>query len=204
MPTPTYLIAYGENPNDRLTAYAFGSRRRANQVIDALPDVQHLIATEADAATELPGRALVEVYNGLTGAAVTRFATREAGTKRLLEVLPRVARPYEAQGVAPDPGPRRQRGARRRTRVNADSYEVVNGQRRFSDPSDARGKGIELRDQDRVRVLVNENPKKGTSKAAQRFANYRNGMTVAEAVEVGLTRNDLRWDIAHGYIQLAG
>jgi hypothetical protein len=49
-----------------------------------------------------------------------------------------------------------------------------------------------------VKMLVQENPKRGAS--AQRFALYRDGMTVAAALAAGVQRADLRWDLAHGWI----
>jgi hypothetical protein len=46
------------------------------------------------------------------------------------------------------------------------------------------------------------NPKKPGTQAAARFAKYKNGMTVAEALAAGLKAKDIRWDQAHKFIQL--
>ena len=48
--------------------------------------------------------------------------------------------------------------------------------------------------------LVQENPKRGRS--AETFDKYVPGMTVREFVAAGGTTGDVRWDIAHGYIQI--
>jgi hypothetical protein len=53
----------------------------------------------------------------------------------------------------------------------------------------------------RITMLVQENPKRGAS--AERFALYKDGMTVAQALEAGVQRADLRWDLAHGWISIA-
>lgn len=45
------------------------------------------------------------------------------------------------------------------------------------------------------------NPKKG--KAADRFALYRDGMTIGEAKEAGLTSADFHWDIERGLISVS-
>jgi hypothetical protein len=41
---------------------------------------------------------------------------------------------------------------------------------------------------------VEANPKREGTKAHARFALYKKGMTVREALEAGVTRQDLRWD----------
>lgn len=49
-----------------------------------------------------------------------------------------------------------------------------------------------------VRLLVDGNPKRG--KSAARWDLYKDGMTVAAALDAGVLRADLRWDLAHGLI----
>lgn len=53
----------------------------------------------------------------------------------------------------------------------------------------------------KIRILV-PNPKKPGSKAYERFARYVDGMTVSEALKAGLTREDLRYDVAHKFIDI--
>ncbi len=54
----------------------------------------------------------------------------------------------------------------------------------------------------RIKLLVKENPKREGSKTHERFALYKNGMKVSEALEKGLTREDLDWDTKHDFISI--
>ena len=47
------------------------------------------------------------------------------------------------------------------------------------------------------------NPKRKGSKSHAIFSKYRDGMTVAEAAEAGVSGADLTWDVKHGYISIA-
>ncbi len=64
----------------------------------------------------------------------------------------------------------------------------------------AKVRSVKLSDGAKIKVLAKENPKRG--KSAKRFSIYKNGMTVAAAIEKGALRGDLRWDAAHKYIAL--
>ena len=48
------------------------------------------------------------------------------------------------------------------------------------------------------------NPKKIGSKTHGRFAMYRHGMTVSEALEAGITTADLVYDRDHGFVHFEG
>jgi hypothetical protein len=54
-------------------------------------------------------------------------------------------------------------------------------------------------------VLVKANPKREGCAAYERFSAYfsKKVKTVGDALEAGLTRKDIAWDMNHGYIQLA-
>lgn len=52
----------------------------------------------------------------------------------------------------------------------------------------------------KVKLLVDKNPKRG--KSAERFDAYVNGMTVTAALKNGVTEADVKWDVAHGFIEL--
>ena len=45
-----------------------------------------------------------------------------------------------------------------------------------------------------ITLRVSENPKKPGSAARERFALYRSGMTVEQALKAGVLPIDLRWD----------
>jgi len=53
-----------------------------------------------------------------------------------------------------------------------------------------------------IKILVEENPKREGSKTFERFKLYRNGMTVKQALEKGVTSADIRYDVEHEYIKL--
>lgn len=47
------------------------------------------------------------------------------------------------------------------------------------------------------------NPKRSGTESAKRFALYRNGMTVGQAKEAGVTSGDISWDAKKGFIEVA-
>lgn len=49
---------------------------------------------------------------------------------------------------------------------------------------------------------TNNNPKREGTKAAERFALYKNGMTVAQAMEVGVKPRHLTKDVAKGFVTI--
>ena len=55
-----------------------------------------------------------------------------------------------------------------------------------------------------ITLLAGANPKRPTSKAYERFASYKDGLTVQQALDSGLTTPDLAYDAAHGYIAIEG
>ena len=52
----------------------------------------------------------------------------------------------------------------------------------------------------RLKTEGGKNPKRPGSKSFDRFAVYKDGMTVAEAVKGGVIYADLSWDVGHGFI----
>ena len=53
-----------------------------------------------------------------------------------------------------------------------------------------------------IRVLVAENPKRKGTSSYERFAKYKDGMSVADFIRVGGTQGDLRWDQERGFVRL--
>lgn len=66
----------------------------------------------------------------------------------------------------------------------------------------AGGRAPPLVDESKITLLVTENPKREGCAAYERFNAYFTVKTVAQALEAGLTRKDLAWDIAHGHISV--
>lgn len=50
---------------------------------------------------------------------------------------------------------------------------------------------------------TDNNPKRASSKSHAKFALYKDGMTVQQAADAGLTGADLSWDTGHGFIKIA-
>lgn len=70
-------------------------------------------------------------------------------------------------------------------------------------PKAARGRAAQYADTAVVTVLVDKNPKRPGSGAHDRFAAYKTGMTVAEVVAAGVRRDDINWDVKHGFVSVA-
>lgn len=52
----------------------------------------------------------------------------------------------------------------------------------------------------KISLRVESNPKRKGSKSYDRFAHYKNGMTVEASVKAGVLYADLKWDSEHGFI----
>lgn len=62
------------------------------------------------------------------------------------------------------------------------------------------GRKSAFNDSMKITVLVKENPKR--AKAAERFALYKNGLTIADYVTAGGTLADVRWDTKQQFISV--
>lgn len=71
-----------------------------------------------------------------------------------------------------------------------------------SKPRAQRGPRPVLRDDRVIRVLVDKNPKKAGSRAHDKFALYRDGMTVSEYREAGGTADEIKWDAERSFIRV--
>lgn len=54
----------------------------------------------------------------------------------------------------------------------------------------------------KITLLAKTNPKREGSKAHARFAAYRDGQSVGEALDAGVTTPDLVYDAKHGFIHI--
>jgi len=55
-----------------------------------------------------------------------------------------------------------------------------------------------------IYLRVTHNPKKLHKQCYYRFEKYRNGLTIRDALLLGVTRNDLKWDTDHDFIRVEG
>lgn len=185
-----FLIVYGKDPTDRFAAYAVPQGRTAaiaaslprRNLVPGVPPGSHaggcayVVETEADVT--FGGSLLVDVFKALTGESVKKFESRAVGVKRLLKALEERATPV------PEPEP-----------------EPIDNPKEVKKMSDVtNGTRARRNDADVIRVTVDKNPKREGSEAHDRFALYRDGMTLAEYVAAGGRRSDLAYDTKHGFV----
>lgn len=76
------------------------------------------------------------------------------------------------------------------------------GQNGKSYAGDKRGPKSQFEDADKIHLLVDGNPKRKNTAAHKRFALYKNGQTIKQAAEAGLSLRDIRYDVAEKYIEI--
>lgn len=67
---------------------------------------------------------------------------------------------------------------------------------------EATGRPPLFQDGQKIKLLVKENPKREGTGAYERFAIYKNGMTVAQYLAAGGKRSSLKYDTEHGFIEI--
>jgi len=63
-----------------------------------------------------------------------------------------------------------------------------------------RGRAPNIAGTAKIKLLTKENPKRAA--AAERFALYKNGMTVDEYISAGGKRADVNWDVGQSFIEV--
>jgi hypothetical protein len=66
----------------------------------------------------------------------------------------------------------------------------------------ANGKAATFNPDFKIHLLVRENPKRAKSKEHKRFGLYKNGMTIAQAKELGMNNLNFTRDVTLGYIRV--
>jgi len=54
-----------------------------------------------------------------------------------------------------------------------------------------------------IHLLVSANPKRAGTASYDRFAQYKEGIKVSDALAAGVTYADISWDVGHGFIKVA-
>lgn len=107
------------------------------------------------------------------------------------------AAPAKEKGSKPSKSAKPAPAAAAKGKAKTEKREVKgvfkDGTPKMADIGDIEGK--------KVKILVDENPKRGLS--AKRFSIYKNGMLATVAIEKGVLRADLRWDVGHKFISLS-
>lgn len=197
---PAYLLVYGRDPTDRFAAHRFVARAEAvaaavTPIVPAVPvdgygridpkrevrpgvgGCAYVIENEED-ALQLSGPLQVALYRSLTGDALARFESRAVGARRLLDAL--------------------------RARFEPAFPEKPTEENTVSDTTTSRGRRPRFTDDQRIELLVTENPKKPGKKNHDRFAALMamRNPTVGKAVEAGVTLGDLAYDQEKGYLRI--
>ena len=60
-----------------------------------------------------------------------------------------------------------------------------------------------LKDKEGATYGPDNNPKRAGTESANRFALYKNGMTVKDALDAGVRSADIDWDVKHEFIKVA-
>lgn len=168
-----YLITYGTDPADRLAAYRFPNSAAAQRA-QLVPTGGCAYVVETPADVTLSSWVLLAVYNGLSGKPpVARFSDRQAGARRLLELLGTVAQDGPAL-----PEPTKEKS------VSDNETEAAK-----------RGRASKYKPTDRIKVLAEENPRREGSKGNARFSLYRDGMTVENYLSAGGEMPGLIFDV---------
>jgi hypothetical protein len=129
---------------------------------------------------------LVDLYNGLNGTMLVRFRDLNSGQERLLASIKGV--------VAAD-------------NVNNDTTqgegEPVAAKTKKKAASTGTKKTYTRLDPDKkIRLLAEGNPRREGTAGHKSYSLLTSGMKVSTALEKGARRVDLKWDIAHGNIEL--
>lgn len=196
MPT-TYLIG-PPDAHDRMPVTSYPTRESA---VAAATVNDRIIGGPDDILWT--GRLLVDVYNSVSdGRPLRKFETLSYGRERLMAAIASVAvegTPPQQQEI-PMPTPEQQPQA---SGGDATTEQRRRGRARvFADSAARRGTVVELTPTKKINKLVTENPKRPGTTAFDRFTPYISGMTVEQALAAGVKRGDIRWDVAHGYIEL--
>ena len=70
------------------------------------------------------------------------------------------------------------------------------------DGEDKRGRKSRYDPKAKIKLITKENPKREGTKAFTKFANYRTGMSVEEALCTELTSRSLAYDEGKGFISI--
>ena len=127
------------------------------------------------------------VANSLPLTPVTKFASKDAAIKR----IEKVAAEYGLTAVVVD-------GV---AALTAKPVKAAKKAKAAKATGGKRGPAPEFGDHMIISLLV-ANPKRKGTKAFARYAGYTDGMTVGQALEAGLTRDDFRWDTDKGHIAI--
>jgi hypothetical protein len=106
----------------------------------------------------------------------------------------------EAKKDAPAKRPAAKKAAAAPAKKAAPAAKKAPAKKAAAEEGGTRGRAPNIGGDAKIKVIVKENPKRAA--AADRFALYKNGMTVDEYLEAGGKRADVNWDVAQGFIEV--
>jgi hypothetical protein len=140
--------------------------------------------------TELSMPELVELYNKKTEKPIKVFNKKSVAVERVWALYPVVENTTPTET----------------TSENEDDMAKKNAAKKASKKSNGGGNGkgrAPKFDLDaKIKVMVDENPKRKGTASYKRFEKYENGMKVADAIAKGVKTADIHWDVKHNYIAL--
>jgi hypothetical protein len=104
----------------------------------------------------------------------------------------------DGTGVSPSTLPRPPNTAGRSPPGSLEADGVIRGEPWMGNYAPARLVSV----RHRIRLMVGENPKHPGTACYARFSKYRDGMRVSDAYDAGVKPEDIRWDLAHRFIEL--
>ena len=147
------------------------------------------LVTQPDDLMRVPMPVLLAAYNLATGKAIKMFHTRVKGVSQTHAALRQwlSARSIPAEDST--------MSAKKTTPAKKIAKKVSAKKR--------TGRPARYTPEQRITVLVKENPRRPSADSWRRFNLYKTGMTVAQALEAGLRLVDLRWDARAKFIAIA-
>jgi hypothetical protein len=166
-------------------------------------------------ALKITGATVIKLFNTFAAKPIAKFETRAVGQERLFNLITEkfgIVELTEVElpaGASPDPEP---------TTTQTDAAaadpslteDIMAGKKKVAKKVAKKaaatdGSGRTRKNADaKITLLAKENPKRPASDAYKRFAKYKTGMTVGEALKAGVTSGDLAYDVKHEFIRIAG
>lgn len=160
----------------------------------------------------LDGPSLVALYNAIRrGPPIKRFESKEKAVARVFTLLENYDPTLTNPSVS-NPGPENVKTATGESGAETEQDMAKKAKKSKKTPkakapkktksTSAKKAGHQYKDDMKISVLVDKNPKRPTAAAFKRFELYREGMKVSTFLANGGTRADLSWDVGHKFISV--
>lgn len=138
---------------------------------------------------------LVKVYNKMTGKELKKFSTKGEAIERCTKEAEKLTESAAPKEAAKTESKASKPHIKARPAVHKTEKEK---------PTKAKSKGGHTFSNElRIKLLVEDNPKRKGSSAYKMFELYRKGVTVGQYKEKGGKLNNLYWDVDHKFVAVA-